>query len=279
MSSSASSKRRPQRTLGISLKLYFTPDQTFTYYQALTSLVALAESHNIYLFLIPSLITLPLLLQQNLPSNPNLAESRSSPKSSSIGLGAQDCSSYDSGAYTGEISPLELSLLGCQLVELGHAERRKLFGETDESVAKKAEAVLRNGMCPLICIGEKNFESVENAVKECEPQITSILDVQDHMQDLRSLKGKGEIIFAYEPVWAIGQSKPASAEYVVAVTQSLRRICTQRGRGGEIRIIYGGSAGPGTFEDMKDGVDGLFLGRFGHHIDSVQGVIEELGHE
>jgi triosephosphate isomerase len=229
----------PQRTLGISLKLYFTPQQTLNYYQSLAPLITLATSLNIHLFLIPSVITLPLLLQPSISSNSNTKSfTIESPSRNKIGLGAQNCSSYDSGAYTGEISPLELSLLGCDMVEIGHAERRKLFGETDETVAKKADAVIRNNMTPLVCIGEQTHSTVENAVKECRPQITSILDLA-----FPKLK-ENEIVFAYEPVWAIGQPKPASAEYVVAVTKELRKICEETGRD-DVRIIYGGSAGPG----------------------------------
>lgn len=157
-------------------------------------------------------------------------------------------------------------------MELGHAERRRLFGETDEKVAAKAKAVLENGMVPLICIGEKNYGGIEDAVMECRPQIVSILDILDAVE--RERDEKMDVVFAYEPVWAIGQPAPASAGYVVGVVKRLRGICEERGK--DIRFLYGGSAGPGTFEDMKEGVDGLFLGRFAHDIESVRGVIEEV---
>lgn len=161
-------------------------------------------------------------------------------------------------------------------MELGHAERRRLFGETDEKVAAKARAVLENEMVPLICIGEKNHGSTDEAVMECRPQIRSILDVLSAVEEEKG--EKMEVIFAYEPVWAIGQPAPASAGYVVDVVKRLRGICDERGRN-EVRFLYGGSAGPGTFEDMKEGVDGLFLGRFAHDIESVRGVIEEVAKE
>ncbi len=147
-------------------------------------------------------------------------------------------------------------------MELGHAERRRLFGENDEQVAKKAKAAERNGLTPLVCIGEKNRGTVEEAVQECKPQIESILEVTSE-----------EVIFAYEPVWAIGQPKPASADYVVSVTKELRKLCRER----RVRFLYGGSAGPGTFESMKEGVDGLFLGRFAHDPEQFREVIEEVG--
>jgi len=160
------------------------------------------------------------------------------------------------------VSPKVLKSIGCSLVELGHAERRRLFGESNEEVAKKAQAVVRNGMTPQVCIGEKPKGTVEEAVEECRPQIESVLATTDQ-----------EIIFAYEPVWAIGQSELASAEYVVGVTKALRMLCGER----SLRILYGGSAGPGTFQRMREGVDGLFLGRFGHDPRNVGLVVSEVG--
>ncbi|RDL35790.1 uncharacterized protein BP5553_06402 [Venustampulla echinocandica] len=271
MSTSSPALPRPKRTIGISLKLYFDHPKTVSYLAALQPLNALAQSHDISLFLIPSMISLPLLLAQQSTASSNPT---SSPQ---ILLGAQNSFYEDDGAYTGEVSPLGLAQLGCSLVELGHAERRRLFGEDDAVVALKARASLRNGMVPLVCIGEKHEGSVEEAVAECRSQVESILDVLDESE--KTNKGaRKEIIFAYEPVWAIGQPTPAPAEYVVNVVKALRDICVQRGRGGhgEIRFLYGGSAGPGTFEKMSEGVDGLFLGRFGHDPKRVREVIEEV---
>ncbi|KAH6673524.1 triosephosphate isomeras-like protein [Halenospora varia] len=256
----SSSTSKPQLTIGISLKLYFSLTRTTTYLSSILPLAALAHSKSINLFIIPSLLSLPsssLLLTKTSPTP-------------AISLGAQDCFWEDSGAYTGEASPAELKELGCELVELGHAERRRLFHETDVEVSKKAQAVVRNRMIPLICIGEKTESSIEDAVAECRQQIESILSITKE-------NPKQEIIFAYEPVWAIGQPAPASAEYVVGVAQALRRICSEEhGRGNEIRFLYGGSAGPGTFEAMREGVDGLFLGRFAHDVENLRKVIEEV---
>lgn len=232
--------------------MYFGLEKTAQYIRDCALLGAHALSHNVDIFLIPDFLTL------------TAASTCLRLEAPTIRLGAQDCFWEDSGAYTGEVSPATLKSIGCSLVELGHAERRRLFGETDEQVAKKARAAARNGMTPLVCIGERNKGSIEEAVEECRPQIESILEVTNQ-----------EIIFAYEPVWAIGQSKPASAEYVVAVTKELRKLCGDRA----IRILYGGSAGPGTFEAMKDGVDGLFLGRFAHDINNFKEVISEVGKE
>jgi triosephosphate isomerase len=240
-----------KRTVGVSLKMYFDLEKTSKYIADCAALAPHALSRNVDIFLIPDFLSLTAastILRFEAPT---------------VKLGAQDCFWEDSGAYTGEVSPAVLRQIGCSLVELGHAERRRLFGETDEIVAKKARAVLRNGMIPLVCIGEKTRGSVEVAVEECRGQVVSILEV---------LGKDEEVIFAYEPVWAIGQAEPAEAGYVVDVVKGLRGLCEGR----EVRFLYGGSAGPGTFEKMKDGVDGLFLGRFGHDVKNFREVISEV---
>lgn len=230
--------------------MYFDLEKTEKYVKECAPLGPHALSKNVDVFIIPDFLSLTAVssvLRLEAPT---------------IRLGAQDCFWEDNGAYTGEVSPAVLKTIGCSLVELGHAERRRLFGETDADVAKKAQAAVRNGMTPLVCIGEKTKGTTEQAINECRPQVESILQVTNE-----------EIIFAYEPVWAIGQSEPASAEYVVAVTKELRNLCGEQ----PVRFLYGGSAGPGTFNEMREGVDGLFLGRFGHDPSRVREVITEVG--
>jgi len=230
--------------------MYFDLKSTAQYIRDCAPLAPHALSLNVDIFIIPDFLSLAAAsttLRLDAPT---------------IRLGAQDCFWEDIGAYTGEVSPAVLKQIGCSLVELGHAERRKLFGETDAQIAKKAKAAVRNGMTPLVCIGEKTKGTVGEAVEGCRPQIESILEAIDE-----------EIIFAYEPVWAIGQPKPASAEYVVGVVKELRKLCGTR----PVRFLYGGSAGPGTFAAMREGVDGLFLGRFAHDPKRFFEVISEVG--
>ncbi|PMD47566.1 putative triosephosphate isomerase [Hyaloscypha variabilis F] len=195
----------PKRTVGVSLKMYFNLESTAQYIRDCAPLAPHALSRNVDIFIIPDFLSL------------TAASTTLRLEAPTIRLGAQDCFWEDNGAYTGEVSPVVLKHIGCSLVELGHAERRRLFGETDAQVAKKAKAAVRNGMTPLVCIGEKTKGTVEEAVAECRPQIESILEVTEE-----------EIIFAYEPVWAIGQPKPASAEYVVSVAKELRKLCGKR---------------------------------------------------
>ena len=166
-----------------------------------------------------------------------------------------------------------LKQVGCRIVCLGHAERRSSpFNESDEVVATKAKAVVRNGMIPLICIGEKSqsgvmSEGVGIAIRECSPQVMSIL---------HALPPDPPILFAYEPVWAIGAQEPASADHVLAVVKNLKELIGKMGSRAEVRILYGGSAKPGTWGTLKDGVDGLFLGRFAHDVGNFERVVKEI---
>jgi len=249
-------QEREKRIVGTSLKTYFDLPSTLRYIDAVARLSKNAEQANVDLFVIPDFVTL-------LPSKDKL-------EGTNVILGAQDTYFEDKGAYTGEVSPLTLSQAGVKMVEVGHAERRRLFGETNVDVAKKAAAIVRHGMIPLICIGEKNQSNIASqavglAVTECKPQIEDALS---------QLPDDAEVILAYEPVWAIGAAEPAGADHVVAVTQNLRTLIA--GRKGRTRIVYGGSAGPGTFQKLKDGVDGLFLGRFAHDVGNLAKVIEEM---
>ena len=249
--------KREKRIVGTSLKMYFDLPSTLRYIDSVAAISSAADQANIDLFVIPDFVT--------------ILQSKDKLKGTNIWLGAQDCYSEDKGAYTGEVSPVTLSQAGVKIVEIGHAERRRLFGETDEDVAKKAAAIVKNGMVPLVCIGEKNKSNIASqavgiAVSECKPQIEAALS---------RIPDDAEVVLAYEPVWAIGASEPAGADHVVAVTQNLRALVA--GRTGRTRILYGGSAGPGVFQQLKDGVDGCFLGRFAHDPKNLEKVIQEMG--
>lgn len=248
---------RPRRIVGVSLKMYFDLPRTLSYVRGVHQLDGEAWNARVDLFVIPDFVT--------------LMESARILEPSHVMVGAQDTFWEDSGAYTGEVSPLVLAQAGARIVEIGHAERRAQFGETDEWVAKKAAAAARNGLIPLVCIGERTHHSVASAavgaaVEECRPQIMSVL---------KAVPDEHEVILAYEPVWAIGAKEPADPDHVVNVTKELRKMAG--GRKGVTRIVYGGSAGPGTFAKIAEGVDGLFLGRFAHDVNNLQKVIQEVG--
>ena len=236
------SQRR--RIIGLSTKMYFslqrTHDFTTSALAALETLTPETRS-KLDIFIIPDFVTL-------YPTGKLL-------ESSSVWLGAQDTHWEDGGAFTGEVSPSVLKEVGVRIVEVGHAERRRIFGEDDDITAKKAAAVARNGMVPLVCIGEKTKGDYNIAVDECQVQVDAVM---------AGVADDAEVVLAYEPVWAIGASQPAGEEHVLAVVRGIRELQSVKGRSGSTRVVYGGSAGPGLYERLKDGVDGLFLGRFGH---------------
>ncbi|EEP77383.1 triosephosphate isomerase [Uncinocarpus reesii 1704] len=271
----------PTTLLIISLKMYFTPSRTLEYLQELLNskneIVRPQNRSKLLLALIPDFLTLYPCSE----AIRRFESSKSSPKEaklpSSLLLGAQDCFWEASGAYTGEVSPRNLRDINVSIVELGHAERRAIFGETDEQVARKAAAAAREGLVPLVCIGEVSppeehlAEASTRAAKECEAQIKPVLE---------ALPDEAPVIFAYEPVWAIGQPKPAGVDHVGAVALGIKDIIKGIGgeRRGEVRVLYGGSAGPGLWGAGGLGkvVDGMFLGRFAHEIGGVKSVVREV---
>ena len=241
-------------TVGVSLKMYFGHRQALDW---CASVAELAHAHPavasgaVELFVIPGDLAVPSAVEI-------LAGSR-------VIVGAQDLATADNGAYTGEVSGVELAEVGVGVVEVGHAERRSLFGETDEIVAQKTAAALRNGIAPVLCIGESAKSEAADAAAECLRQLASALD------GARA----GRVIVAYEPVWAIGAAEPAPAEYIRAVSAILRaHVATLDGRDGSV-VIYGGSAGPGLLTELGGDVDGLFLGRFAHDTAALGRVIDE----
>jgi triosephosphate isomerase (TIM) len=182
-------------------------------------------------------------------------------RDSNVAWGAQNMAFVDYGAYTGEVPASTLADLGCTYIELGHAERRANFNETDHSVNKKVKLCLDIGLTPLVCIGETKSEKEDGVGR-----------VRIKTQILWTLEGVGmaevsKVIFAYEPVWAIGQSEGADADYVNDMHRFIRDvIASEYGNdiAQAIRIIYGGSVKlDGAHEYIsKENIDGLFIGRF-----------------
>lgn len=257
-----------RRLVGVSTKMYFDLPTTLAYADAVAARIPAAHAQLQFatdIFIIPDFVTLCAVRARVAP----------------LWVGGQDAFSQDKGAFTGEVSPLVLKQAGATLVELGHAERRRFFGETDAQVVDKALAALKVGLTPLICVGEVDKVDLsvaaqkDAAVQAVWAQVAGVFAAADQ-QDAH------EVILAYEPVWAIGASQPASPEYVVQITQALRALAAPhlRANGGKftsIRILYGGSAGPGTFRQIQDGVDGLFLGRFAHDPERFIQTILEVG--
>jgi len=199
-----------------------------------------------------------------LPTFPLLESTAQTLAGTGIRWGAQDVAASADGAQTGEVSAAVLAELGCRYVEIAHSERRRLFGEDDATIQAKVAQVVGAGLVPLYCVGENERGDPSEAAQACLAQLETLLDVA---------AGR-EIVVAYEPVWAIGASAPAPAEYVADVCEHLRvRLDSYAGRS---RLLYGGSAGPGTYRSLRPAVDGLFLGRFAHDTRALVQVVNEV---
>lgn len=243
----------PVITLGVSLKMYFGYQRTLDWSQAIAAQLAAhadVRSGAIEVFVIPSHPTLAPVLE----TFAGLAR-----------VGAQNLFWEDEGAYTGEVSPRMLREMGCSVAEIGHAERRRYFAETDRQIADKTAAAWRNGLTPVLCLGEPTHGTVDEAVQVCLQQVDASL------ASARRDGHSGELIVAYEPQWAIGAAVPASARYIGQVCQALRLAIADEG----VRIIYGGSAGPGLLSELDGQVDGLFLGRFAHDPAAFASILDE----
>jgi len=177
---------------------------------------------------------------------------------SGIILAAQNAHWEDKGAFTGEISLPMLRDAGCGMVILGHSERRQYFGETDELINRKVKAVLNAGLQPIICIGETLVERESGKHEETVSQ--QLLGGLDGLTPEDLLR----IIFAYEPVWAIGTGRTASPETAQEMHGYIRgRLLEKFGENAKtVRILYGGSVKPDNVDDLmqKPDIDGALVG-------------------
>jgi len=232
----------PRPVVGVSLKMYFSLARARTWLLEASEVVP----GSVEFFAAPSYLAIP----EALAAFPD-------------GAAAQDVSAEEPGPFTGEVSAAELAEAGVRYAEIGHAERRRLYGETDEVVAAKIAAALRHGIVPVLCVGE----TVDPA--DGGPDAADVAVAQ-----LRSaLAGApaGRVIVAYEPVWAIGAAEPAPDDHIRRVAAALR----DARREPHDAVIYGGSAGPGLLTRLGDAVDGIFLGRFAHDVTALRAVIDE----
>lgn len=189
---------------------------------------------------------------------PYLFQARSILVGSKVAWGAQNCSQFAEGAYTGEVSVSMIADFGCRYVIVGHSERRKLFHEDDQVVAAKAGAVLEQQMVPIVCLGE-SLEERESGTTE----LVVARQLQAVMEKI-GVEGLGKSVIAYEPVWAIGTGKTATPEQAQAVHAYLRALVAHKDAGvaKSLTMLYGGSVkaanAPALFE-MED-IDGGLIG-------------------
>ena len=179
-------------------------------------------------------------------------------RGSNVALAAQNVHDQDKGAFTGEVAPDMLVDLGCAYAIIGHSERRQIFGETSEFVARKAEALHARGIRPIVCVGEtldereagRTFDVVGG---QLDGSLAGVADAQ-----------AAATVIAYEPVWAIGTGKTATPEMAQEVHAMIRERLRKRfgDAGGEMRIQYGGSVKPDNVAELmaQSDIDGALVG-------------------
>ena len=187
---------------------------------------------------------------------PYLSETAVALAGTDIRWGAQDCSAHAQGAYTGEVSVAMLAEFGCRYVIVGHSERRQYHAETDQLVADKAKAALALGVTPIVCVGEtlaqREAGETDAVVKR---QLSAVIHTLAHCA--------GEMVVAYEPVWAIGTGKVATPEQAQAVHAILRtQLRAAAANADAMKILYGGSMKPDNAVTLlsQPDIDGGLIG-------------------
>lgn len=247
-----------QFTVGVSLKLYMGLAQSADW---ALSLARITSGH--------SAIGITDVFVA--PSFPALLPVGNALRGSGILLAAQDVFWESVGPFTGEVGAGQLVEAGCSIVEVGHAERRRLFGETDGVIAAKAKVAAGHGLRPLVCVGEPTERSPNLAAREVVSQ------AECAFSGCTPGGLDAPWLIAYEPHWAIGRDVPASSIHIVTVINGLSEWGRRSGH--RPVILYGGSAGPGLFTELvrqTPHLGGLFLGRSAHDPRGVLAVLDEV---
>jgi triosephosphate isomerase len=195
--------------------------------------------------------------------NPYLFQARELLKNTNVAWGGQNVNQFEQGAFTGAVAPHMLTDLGCTYVLLGHSERRSLFHETNLTASARFEAAIKAGLTPILCVGETKAERdaglTEVIVASQMDAVMATLDEKEF-----ALAMKLDMVFAYEPVWAIGSGTTASPEHAQTMHHFIRnRIAKRNVEAAEkVRIIYGGSLKAKNAEDMfaMQDIDGGLVG-------------------
>lgn len=193
-------------------------------------------------------------------------------RGSRIGLGAQDLYWEASGAFTGEVSAPMLADAGCRYVIVGHSERRQYFGETNDTVQKKAKAALNSGLTPIVCIGETLAERDANQTFDViSGQLEGVFSGWQAQEVERA-------ILAYEPVWAIGTGRNATPQQAQAVHAFIRQRLARFGQAVSeaVRIQYGGSVNAGNAANLlsQPDVDGALVGGASLKVDAFSAIVK-----
>ncbi|MFL6626405.1 MAG: triose-phosphate isomerase [Vitreoscilla sp.] len=187
---------------------------------------------------------------------PYLSEVAVALAGSDVRWGAQDCSPHDKGAYTGEVSAGMLAEFGCRYAIVGHSERRAMHGESDLVVAEKAKAVLARGLTPIVCVGETLGQREQGTAHDTvKRQLSAVIHALGHCV--------GEMVVAYEPVWAIGTgvtATPEQAQEMHALIRAQLRAATPQADA--MKLLYGGSMKPENAAALlaQEDIDGGLIG-------------------
>jgi triosephosphate isomerase len=254
-------KKLSKLYIGTNTKMYKTIADTVGFLTELAELTADVDREVLELFVIPSFTA--------------LESARASVPRERIKIGAQNMCWEDQGQFTGEISPLMLKEIGIDIAEIGHSERRHVFGESDLAENQKVLAALRHGLTPLLCVGET-----------LEQKQLGVSDEYLSIQLKVGLSGvtrqqAGNLWVAYEPVWAIGVNGiPASAEYAEAKQEVIKRVLGDLfgDAAAKIPVLYGGSVNPGNAVELiqQPNIDGLFIGRSAWEAKAFNQIIRQV---
>ena len=194
-------------------------------------------------------------------------------KNTNIKVGAQNMYFEESGAFTGEISPIFLKKIGCEYVILGHSERRNIFNETDELINKKIKKALEIMLSPIVCIGEHLEEREKGNTKNV---IENQFNLTFEGMTKEQIK---KIVIAYEPIWAIGTGKTATPEQAEEIHVFIRKIIEEKYdkyTADSVRIQYGGSIKPANAKELfsKPNIDGGLVGGASLQAESLYEIIK-----
>ena len=245
--------------IGVSLKMYFDIAGAVDWSRRIG---AVARAHEAVRGGAAEVLVLP-----SLPALPAVVDVLAG---APVAVGAQDLFWEDQGAFTGGVSGADLKELGCSHVEIGHVERRQYFGENDLMINLKLTAAYRNGLVPVLCVGERVEGPPDAAAAACIAQLESAL------YGVAPPAGIGTLVVAYEPEWAIGRAEPAGAAHVGLVAERIADHLASHRWLRDPRVIYGGSAAPGLLPRLGRAVQGLFLGRFAHDPEAFRSVLDDV---
>ncbi len=232
-----------KKLIAANWKMYKTPEQTREFFKAFLPLVK--DHTRDEIVVCPPFVNLPAAVE--------------AAKGSNVMIGAQDMFWEKEGAFTGQISPEMLLAVGCTHVILGHSERRQYFGETDDTVNRKLEVALENGLTPIVCVGE--------VLEEREANLTDDVLRRQCVGAFRGISAKkaAKMVIAYEPVWAIGTGKTATPQIAADAHETIRGEAA-KAFGKEfaeaLRILYGGSVKPDNAHSLmsESEIDGALVG-------------------